>query len=29
MADLGYTNVREYVAGKKGWQAAGLPLVKD
>jgi len=26
---MGYTNVREYVGGKKDWQDAGLPLVKD
>jgi len=26
---LGYTNVREYVGGKRDWQEAGLPLVKD
>jgi len=25
---LGYTNVREYMEGKKGWQAAGLPMEK-
>lgn len=28
MADMGYTNVREYVGGKKEWQEAGLPLEK-
>jgi len=26
---MGYDNVRDYVEGKKGWQAAGLPLVRD
>jgi len=26
---MGYTNVREYTGGKKDWQKAGLPLVKD
>jgi hypothetical protein len=26
LAALGYTNVREYVEGKKDWRAAGLPL---
>jgi len=26
---MGYTNVREYTGGKKDWQEAGLPLVKD
>ena len=26
MAALGYTNVREYVEGKKDWRTAGLPL---
>jgi hypothetical protein len=29
MADLGYTNVREYIEGKKAWRDAGLPLTKD
>jgi len=26
---MGYTNVREYSAGKKDWIDAGLPMVKD
>jgi rhodanese-related sulfurtransferase len=26
---MGYTNVREYSAGKKDWVDAGLPMVKD
>jgi rhodanese-related sulfurtransferase len=26
---LGYTNIREYSAGKKDWIDAGLPLVRD
>jgi len=26
---MGYSRVREYRGGKKEWQAAGLPLVKD
>ena len=26
---LGYTNIREYSAGKKDWIDAGLPMVKD
>lgn len=29
MAALGYTTVREYVAGKKDWREAGLPLEKS
>jgi rhodanese-related sulfurtransferase len=29
LAALGYTNVREYVAGKKDWREAGLPLEKS
>jgi len=29
MADLGYTNVREYVEGKKAWRDAGLPMERD
>lgn len=26
---MGYTNIREYSAGKKDWIDAGLPMVKD
>ena len=26
---MGYTNIREYVGGKKDWIDAGLPMVKD
>jgi hypothetical protein len=26
LAAQGYTNVREYVAGKKDWRGAGLPV---
>jgi len=26
LAALGYTNIREYGEGKKGWVDAGLPL---
>jgi rhodanese-related sulfurtransferase len=26
LGKLGYTNVRDYVEGKQGWQEAGLPL---
>jgi rhodanese-related sulfurtransferase len=26
LAALGYTNVREYAAGKKDWKEAGLPV---
>jgi rhodanese-related sulfurtransferase len=26
LAAQGYTNVREYVEGKKDWREAGLPL---
>lgn len=26
---LGYTNVSVYAEGKAGWEAAGLPLVRD
>jgi rhodanese-related sulfurtransferase len=26
LGKLGYTNVRDYVEGKAGWQEAGLPL---
>lgn len=26
---MGYTNVREYSAGKKDWVDAGLPMVRD
>jgi 3-mercaptopyruvate sulfurtransferase SseA len=26
LAALGYTNVREFREGKKGWRAAGLPM---
>jgi rhodanese-related sulfurtransferase len=29
LAALGYTNVREYVEGKKDWRAAGLPLERS
>jgi hypothetical protein len=29
LAALGYTNVREYVEGKKDWREAGLPLEKS
>jgi rhodanese-related sulfurtransferase len=29
LAALGYTNVREYVQGKKDWREAGLPLERD
>ena len=28
LADMGYTNVREYHGGKADWVAAGYPLVK-
>ncbi len=28
MAAMGYTNVREYVEGKKDWIDAGLPMEK-
>ena len=26
---MGYTNIREYVGGKKDWLDAGLPMAKD
>jgi len=26
---MGYTNIREYSAGKKDWIDAGLPMMKD
>jgi len=26
---MGYTNVRDYPAGKEDWIRAGLPLTKD
>jgi rhodanese-related sulfurtransferase len=29
LAAQGYTNVREYVAGKKDWREAGLPLERS
>jgi hypothetical protein len=29
LAALGYTNVREYVAGKKDWREADLPVEKS
>jgi len=29
LAAQGYTNVREYVAGKKDWREAGLPVERD
>jgi rhodanese-related sulfurtransferase len=29
LAAQGYTNVREYVEGKKDWREAGLPLERD
>ena len=28
LSDLGYTDVRVYLEGKKDWQDAGLPLVE-
>jgi rhodanese-related sulfurtransferase len=29
LEEIGYTNIREYSAGKKDWIDAGLPMVKD
>ncbi len=29
LANLGYSNVAEYVEGKQDWVAAGLPLERD
>jgi rhodanese-related sulfurtransferase len=29
LAAQGYTNVREYVEGKKDWREAGLPLERS
>lgn len=29
LTEMGYKNVLDYKAGKKGWQTAGLPLAKE